>query len=207
MGSGTGRDAGGRSTRERILDSGLHLFAEKGFTGATTKDISAKAGVNEVTLFRHFGSKKALFASVIQERSHLGEMEDGASVDMDAPVDELLERNARTVLTTLKANRHLFMIILGDAQRIPKVRGAINEFGVEKGVEFVTELMAMLIAAGKIREMDPHVAARSLIGMIQSYYMTRHLLADKEPGPGEDERVISGFVDIFLDGVRREGVK
>ncbi len=207
MGSGTGRDAGGRSTRERILDSGLHLFAEKGFTGATTKDISAKAGVNEVTLFRHFGSKKALFASVIQERSHLGEMEDGASVDMDAPVDELLERNARTVLTTLKANRHLFMIILGDAQRIPKVRGAINEFGVEKGVEFVTELMAMLIAAGKIREMDPHVAARSLIGMIQSYYMTRYLLADKEPEPGEDERVISGFVDIFLDGVRREGVK
>jgi AcrR family transcriptional regulator len=51
-----------RPTRERILDAGLRTFAEKGFTGATTKEISMKAGVNEVTLFRHFGSKEALFA-------------------------------------------------------------------------------------------------------------------------------------------------
>ncbi|HUU07852.1 MAG TPA: TetR/AcrR family transcriptional regulator [Thermoplasmata archaeon] len=207
MGPGTSRDDGGRSARERILDSSLHLFAEKGFAGATTKEISAKAGVNEVTLFRHFGSKRALFVSVIQERSPLAEMQGKVSVDPDAPVDELLERNARTVLAILKANRHLFMIILGDAWRIPKMRSAVSEFGVEKGVELVTELMATLIAAGKIREMDPHVAARSLIGMIQSYYMTRYLLADKEPGPGEEGRMIAGFVDIFLDGVRREGAK
>jgi AcrR family transcriptional regulator len=207
MDSGASRKDLGRSARERILDSSLHLFAEKGFTGATTKDISAKAGVNEVTLFRHFGSKRALFVSVIQERSPLVEIQGKVSVDMDAPVDELLERNARTVLAILKANKHLFMIILGDAWRVPKMRSAVSEFGVEKGVEFVTELMAMLIAAGKIREMDPHVAARSLIGMIQSYYMTRYLLADEEPGVGEEERMIAGFVDIFLNGVRCEGAK
>jgi AcrR family transcriptional regulator len=129
------------------------------------------------------------------------------SVDTDAPVDELLESSARTVLAILKANRHLFMMILGDAWRVPKMRSAISEFGVEKGVEFVTELMATLIAAGKIREMDPRVAARSLIGMIQSYYITRYLLAGEEPERKEEERMIAGFVGIFLDGVRREGAK
>jgi AcrR family transcriptional regulator len=196
-----------RPTRERILDAGLRTFAEKGFTGATTKEISMKAGVNEVTLFRHFGSKEALFASVIQERSPLAEIRGKVSVDTDAPVDELLESSARTVLAILKANRHLFMMILGDAWRVPKMRSAISEFGVEKGVEFVTELMATLIAAGKIREMDPRVAARSLIGMIQSYYITRYLLAGEEPERKEEERMIAGFVGIFLDGVRREGAK
>jgi AcrR family transcriptional regulator len=196
-----------RPTRERILDAGLRTFAEKGFTGATTKEISMKAGVNEVTLFRHFGSKEALFASVIQERSPLAEIRGKVSVDTDAPVDELLESSARTVLAILKANRHLFMMILGDAWRVPKMRSAISEFGVEKGVEFVTELMATLIAAGKIREMDPRVAARSLIGMIQSYYITRYLLAGEEPERKEEERMIAGFVDIFLDGVRCEGAK
>lgn len=196
-----------RPTRERILDAGLRTFAEKGFTGATTKEISMKAGVNEVTLFRHFGSKEALFASVIQERSPLAEIRGKVSVDTDAPVDELLESSARTVLAILKANRHLFMMILGDAWRVPKMRSAISEFGVEKGVEFVTGLMATLIAAGKIREMDPRVAARSLIGMIQSYYITRYLLAGEEPERKEEERMIAGFVGIFLDGVRREGAK
>lgn len=207
MSPSASREGISRPTRERILDAGLRTFAEKGFTGATTKEISMKAGVNEVTLFRHFGSKEALFASVIQERSPLAEIRGKVSVDTDAPVDELLESSARTVLAILKANRHLFMMILGDAWRVPKMRSAISEFGVEKGVEFVTELMATLIAAGKIREMDPRVAARSLIGMIQSYYITRYLLAGEEPERKEEERMIAGFVGIFLDGVRREGAK
>ncbi len=203
MDSGAGRDAGGYSARERILDSGLHLFAEKGFTGATTKEISANAGVNEVTLFRHFGSKKALFASIIQERSRLGEIEDRMSVDTDVPVDDLFERNAKAVLAALKANRHLSMMMLGDAWRMPDMQGMTSDLGMEKSVDLLAGLMAELMAAGKAREMDPRVAARALIGMVQSYYVTRHLLGRKEPGPEEDERVISEFVDIFLDGVRR----
>jgi len=203
MDSGAGRDAGGYSARERILDSGLHLFAEKGFTGATTKDISANAGVNEVTLFRHFGSKKALFASVIQERSHLGEIETRMSVDTDIPIDDLFERNAKAVLAALKANRHLSMMIMGDAWRMPEMQGMTGNLGMGKSVDILAGLMTEFVAAGKAREMDPRVAARALIGMVQSYYVTRHLLGGKEPEPEEDERVISGFVGIFLDGVRR----
>jgi AcrR family transcriptional regulator len=207
MSPGAGRERRARSARERILDAGLRTFAEKGFTGATTKDISTRAGVNEVTLFRHFGSKRALFMAIMKERSPVLEILDNVSIDTDRPVEELLARNARVVLATLKANRHLFMMILGDVWRIPRMRSAISEFGVEKGVGFVTELMAALMAAGKIREMDPHVAARSLVGMIQSYYLTRYLLAGEEPDAGEEERMIAGFVGIFLDGVRCEGAK
>jgi biotin synthase-like enzyme len=80
----------------------------------------------------------------------------------------------------------------------------ISEFGVEKGMEFATEMMAGLIAAGKIRRMDPEIAARSLMGMVQSYFLTQHVLAGKEPSVEEDRRMISGFVDIFLKGVREE---
>ncbi len=48
-------------TRERILETSLRLFSEKGYLGATTKEISAESGVAEVTLFRHFPSKESLF--------------------------------------------------------------------------------------------------------------------------------------------------
>jgi AcrR family transcriptional regulator len=192
------------STRDRMLDSGLRIFAEKGFAAATTKEISSGAGVNEVTLFRHFGSKRALFERVIRERSPLAEIKGAVSMDMDAPVEELLERNAVAVLRILKANRHLFMMLLGDAWRTQRTRSVISEFGVEKGMEFATEMMAGLIAAGKIRRMDPEIAARSLMGMVQSYFLTQHVLAGKEPSVEEDRRMISGFVDIFLKGVREE---
>lgn len=46
-------------TRSRLLKAALEVFAEAGIAGATTKAIARMAGVNEVTLFRHFHSKNS----------------------------------------------------------------------------------------------------------------------------------------------------
>ena len=43
--------------RDRILEAAALVYAETGFRGATTRRIAERAGVNEITLFRHFGSK------------------------------------------------------------------------------------------------------------------------------------------------------
>ena len=47
--------------RERILEAAARVYALHGYRGATTRLIATEAGVNEVTLFRTFGSKDALF--------------------------------------------------------------------------------------------------------------------------------------------------
>ena len=159
------------SARDKILDASLHLFARKGFTGTTTKDIARRARVNEVTLFRLFGTKRALFAATITERSPITEIGTTVSFDVDQPVEELLEKNAWTVLSILRENKDLFMVILGDVWRMPRLRSVISESGVEHGIEMVTGLMQALMDAGKIRRMDPRVAARSLVGMVQSYFL------------------------------------
>ena len=206
MGRPNDRGSAPGSTRDRILDAALVAFAKKGFSAATTKEISSDAGVNEVTLFRHFGSKRTLFEHVIRERSPLQEITMTVSANADMPIEDLLEQNAATVLGILKANRHLFMMLLGDAWRDQRMRSIIGESSIEKGVEFLADMMAALMAAGKIRRVAPDVAARGLIGMIQSYFLTRYLLAGKDPDPEEDRRMISGFVDLFLNGVGAEGV-
>ena len=50
--------------RERILEAAGEVFAARGFTGSTTAEIAARAGVSEGILFHHFGSKRDLFAMV-----------------------------------------------------------------------------------------------------------------------------------------------
>lgn len=54
-------------TRQKIMDTALKEFAEKGYRGATTRDIAAKAGFNNSTLFRKFETKNNLFRSVLNE--------------------------------------------------------------------------------------------------------------------------------------------
>ena len=52
--------------RERILEAAALVYAETGFRGATTRRIAERAGVNEITLFRHFGSKGRLLQEAIK---------------------------------------------------------------------------------------------------------------------------------------------
>ena len=70
------------STRDRIIEAALLAFARDGLQGATTRTIAQEAGVNEVTLFRHFQNKEGLLAAVmthvVQSNHHDDAGEDGA---------------------------------------------------------------------------------------------------------------------------------
>jgi AcrR family transcriptional regulator len=52
--------------REQLLRAAVKVYSTAGTRGATTRRIAEEAGVNEVTLFRHFGSKEALLRDAVQ---------------------------------------------------------------------------------------------------------------------------------------------
>ena len=54
-------------TKLALLDVTARLFADHGWRGTTTRRIAEEAGVNEVTLFRHFRSKEALLTEAIRK--------------------------------------------------------------------------------------------------------------------------------------------
>ncbi|MGA8533637.1 MAG: helix-turn-helix domain-containing protein, partial [Candidatus Tumulicola sp.] len=60
------KSASPEETRERMLSAAREVIAKKGKRGATTREIADVAGVNEATLFRHFGTKEALIVAVAQ---------------------------------------------------------------------------------------------------------------------------------------------
>jgi AcrR family transcriptional regulator len=55
----------GEEIRARLLDAGRATFAERGYAGASTKEIAQRAEVAEVLLFRHFGNKAGLFDEAV----------------------------------------------------------------------------------------------------------------------------------------------
>ncbi|MGA2674327.1 MAG: TetR/AcrR family transcriptional regulator [Terracidiphilus sp.] len=49
----------------RILASAARLFASFGYNGVSTRDIASGAGVNEVTIYRHYPRKRDLYVAVL----------------------------------------------------------------------------------------------------------------------------------------------
>lgn len=192
----------GRDTRDRILDAALELFGSRGFAGTTTKQIASRAGVNEVTLFRIFRSKQALYVCVFAERSVLPSVEEAVRFDPDTPIDDTLFLNAHSVLKILKKNRHMFMVMLGDAWRQPRTRKVLGEGPIQSAIEFLASMLERQMEAGRLRQTDPELAARAIMGMVQAYFLTTYMLQEGQDDPARDERVVRGFVSIFLDGLR-----
>lgn len=58
-----------RNTEERIIDTALEVFVEKGYFGATTRAMAEEAGFSELTLFRRFKTKENLFNRVLTEKT------------------------------------------------------------------------------------------------------------------------------------------
>src|SRR5207342_1657397 len=66
--------------RAAIVRSAIHLFAEKGFRGATTRELAAAAGVTEPVLYQHFRAKSDLYSAIIEAKAaevseHAGELQ------------------------------------------------------------------------------------------------------------------------------------
>ena len=57
----------GEARRETILAAAKLCFARHGFAGTTTKSVAGAAGISEALLFKHFATKSALYAEILEE--------------------------------------------------------------------------------------------------------------------------------------------
>ena len=53
-------------TRQRLFEAATEILNRRGIQGATTREIARRAGVHEVTLFRHFKSKEQLLRAILK---------------------------------------------------------------------------------------------------------------------------------------------
>ena len=77
---------GGERTAERILDAAEELFAERGYAGATLRDVATRVGVRPPSLYNHFASKDALYAAVLERG--IGPLIELLARSAAAPADE-----------------------------------------------------------------------------------------------------------------------
>src|SRR3954465_12962692 len=107
-------------SRERILEAAGRVYARHGFRGATTRLIANEAGVNEVTLFRTFGSKSALMECVLMQ-SHAAAPD--PSLDPTAPdVEAELTNWIDVKLNHIRSIRPLLIHSMGDMDDRPEAQ-------------------------------------------------------------------------------------
>lgn len=64
-----GRTAEGEATRTRLYETAIGLISERGYEGATLRDVAARADVSSTLLYRYFPNKRAVVLALYDELS------------------------------------------------------------------------------------------------------------------------------------------
>ncbi len=188
-------------TRQRILQAAAQIFAEQGYAGATTRAIATLAGVNEVTLFRHFGSKRNLFQTMIERNSALPGLEAALREPLTGDCRQDLLVLAAHILTLMWTRRREILMSLAEAERLPEMREMIAFIPTQQR-QMISNYLKQQMARGQVRELDPDLAAQALLGMLLAYSISLNLLPE-DMARKPLEEVTAQFVDLFVEGIRK----
>jgi AcrR family transcriptional regulator len=183
--------------RNRILAAAAHVYAQYGFRGATTRLIATEAGVNEVTLFRTFGSKAELLQAMLQSQV-AATAAPMLSNDVSDPEGELT-RWCTTMLEYLRGHAHLIRKTIAEAQERPDAACAACEGPNSAGDSLVVYLEHLREEGLADSDADVGTAVSMFMSAMFGDALYRDIIPDAFPQPAETAP--TKYVQTFLRAV------
>lgn len=198
-------------TRQRLLDAGMTLFAERGFTATTVGDIEAAAGLQprRGALYKHYPSKAALLDAgarrhievAMRGAAQIGDLDFSAVVTLDPVfIRPLLRTFGTWFLAELDQHRALTHLLEHEGDRFPDLLIEIRRDLIDIG----NRAAAVLLAAAVPDLEDPEGAAVVLLSSLVGLRRTAWTYGATPLGI-DDERALDRWADVVLAFVHLDG--
>ncbi|GAA0972477.1 TetR/AcrR family transcriptional regulator [Acrocarpospora macrocephala] len=185
----------GQARKESVLLAAAKVFAEKGFSSATVRDVADEAGMLSGSLYYYFDSKEAIVEQVLLDYLDTVIREYRAAVaDAAGPAEALRELMARALLSVAR-NRYQVLILQNDwhyVQDFPSISRGQNEIA-----QIWMDVIDAGMAGGVFRkEFSARMVYRTVMGAVQA--IIRWFDPD---GPITIDEIIHIETELLLNGV------
>ncbi len=186
-----------------MLKAARELFASSGYSNTTTREIAFYAGVAENLLFRHFGSKAALFEQAIFEPfkaavAGVVEKWEGYSADPHTPAD-VARDYVESMYELLADHRELIMALM----TVRRYESGVADAGGSPLADMLDQLErigSFELSANQWQGVNVRIAIRLMFGMVVSMTALDDWLFDPgERHPTRDE-IVDEIVGMILHG-------
>lgn len=191
-------------TQDKILDAAIKHFARYGYHGAKTADIAKEAGVSEGAVFKYYGTKKDILRGVMNRI--IQEIVPGMLMMTDEEFTDLtreedirrqIKQYIKVRIERVLQNIDPFKILMNELQYHPEILDEFKEQFILRIVKKMELFFAVWSEKGVFRQVDPHVAARSLMGMMNMIAIESIVLKS----PMDLDRELDVVLDIFMNGL------
>jgi AcrR family transcriptional regulator len=140
--------------RTLIVEAAGRLFGERGYDGTRIDEIATAAGVTKPIVYRHFGSKRDLYLSLLDRHR-----DDLAGFVASMPTEGSTEERLRSVLETwldyVEARSYAWKMLFRDAGGGPEVAARRREVHARARAVLVEVIRSLATAPPKRRELEP----------------------------------------------------
>ncbi|MCL2093284.1 MAG: TetR/AcrR family transcriptional regulator [Treponema sp.] len=177
------------TTKQRILNCAIDLFAQRGYTETTIRELALAVGLKEASIYNHFPSKNAILEYILEEftnvtragfnQINLGRLKDDPTVDgiLSCMFLEYEEGKVEYYLKEL-------YVILQEQHRNPLMGKLISEHYILGNEEVIKTIINALIENGILRsDTDPDYWAKLHSCMLYTF-ASRLLLGIGDQAPG-----------------------
>ena len=160
-------------TRNRLLAAARKLFAEKGFDAATVREITGRAGANLGAITYHFGSKQALYHTVLEQV--FGDL--AQRIEAAAAVPGTADRRLRAIV-------HAFFEFFAEFPEAPRLM--LHELAIgrpppeatwpflRRNLATITDVIRSAQAAGELSATEPLLTAFSIVSQSVWFAVAGH---------------------------------
>ncbi len=198
--------APGGEIRQQILRTAIRLFAQKGFRGTTTREIALAAGVNEVTIFRHFASKQELYAAILEVKSN-----EAGLTSWLVDLAQFAERRddtglflfaARNILAHYKRDADLLSLRLYSSLEGHELARKYRESQVCPLFRFLRAYIVNRQREGAFHHCNPDIAVQAFLGSVYNHAVCLHF-SEVDFIKLTEEETAKEFTEVFLRSMRR----
>ena len=179
---------------ETIYRAAIQIVMERGYSGATTKQIADAAGISEVTLFRKYGNKAQLIKQAIASVTEQIDLRTATTYTGDVAADLL--RVAQTYQASAAEFGQFIYTVLLEIPRHPDLADLLD--GPLALIGRVGQLLARYQVEGVLVKEHPLQAVAALWGPLMVTNIIRSAAPEIAPPPID----LVAHVVQFLDGRR-----
>lgn len=196
--------------RRQLIEVAIDVFSKRGFSGTTTREIAAAAGVTEAIIFRHFANKEQLYSAILDYRKQApGGVEWLAGIQalMERNDDEALVRNLiAKIIHVIRDDSKFERVMLYAALEGNEIAAMYHKQFALPIVDMLRDYIARRQKEGALRACDPSAIIFAMAGMAQQYATHTHMFRYKEIA-FSDEEAVETFTRIIMAGIQVEKTK
>ncbi|HUS15485.1 MAG TPA: TetR/AcrR family transcriptional regulator [Chloroflexia bacterium] len=188
--------------RAAILAAADAVFTQKGYSGASIREIAKRAEVSSALLYWFFPNKARLFAAVMVARvDAMGILEFPEEV-LAIPPDVFLPQIARGYRRVLEqgSQLQLMKLVLRDADREPELTAALAQAITTRVLGPMRTYVAYQMDRGLLRRSDPDYVTQAFLGMLLGLLLRREILQEPASQTWDLEEYGATAARMFLEG-------